>query len=297
MIRTGRRYSTGDSISASCHGKDRQTLSSPPSFPPDTRFFSVQHTNSIVPGKISSMPIKIQIMTTALLLLASILLSGLTDIDLSIQDRLYDFAHHTWRLEKKAEPFHTLLYSGAKKIFISIGVGFLLVYIFFRNHPAIRPCKQGMMIVLLSLVLVPSVIGGLKKATNMPCPRHEIHYGGEYPHTAVWESWPPAFQNQKKFECWPAGHASGGFALASLFFLFQRRRDKTLVLLVVLPIAWATGIYKMLVGDHFFSHTLITMLMAWLIILIVATGVEKFSSQQTDIKEPLIHDPASCDAK
>ena len=234
----------------------------------------------MTPNKISFMLLKTQIVITALLLAASILLFGLTDIDLMIQDHLYDFTHHSWLLDKHAEPYHTLLYTGAKKILIATGVGFLLIYIFFRNHPIIRPYKKGIVIVLLSSIFVPVVTGGLKKATNMPCPKHEIHYGGEYPRTAVWESYPPTLQNKKRIACWPAGHASGGFALMSLFFLFRRRRYKVLALLVALLIGWSMGIYKMLVGDHFFSHTLITMLIAWLLILMIAMIVEKFSSKR-----------------
>ena len=36
------------------------------------------------------------------------------------------------------------------------------------------------------------------------------------------------------------------------------------------------GIYKMMIGDHFSSHTILTMLIAWLIILINAKLVNKF---------------------
>jgi len=240
----------------------------------------------MIPHKISSMPLKIQIILTALLLAISIVLFGMTDIDLLIQDHLYDFSRHAWLLDKHTEPYHTLLYTGAKKVLIAIGVGFLLIYILFRNHPIMHPYKKGIMIVLLSSVLVPIVTGGLKKATNMPCPKHEIHYGGEYPRTAVWESYSPALQNKKRVACWPAGHASGGFALMSLFFLLHRRRYKVLALLLALLIGWSMGIYKMVIGDHFFSHTLITMLLAWLIILIIASVVEAFFSKQTlDTKE------------
>ena len=34
------------------------------------------------------------------------------------------------------------------------------------------------------------------------------------------------------------------------------------------------GTYKMLLGDHFLSHTIITMLMAWLTILIIVKFVQ-----------------------
>ena len=36
-----------------------------------------------------------------------------------------------------------------------------------------------------------------------------------------------------------------------------------------------TGGYKMLVGHHFLSHTLATMILAWLVILLIAKFVYK----------------------
>ncbi|KAB7890023.1 PAP2 family protein, partial [Poseidonibacter ostreae] len=36
-----------------------------------------------------------------------------------------------------------------------------------------------------------------------------------------------------------------------------------------LTVGWSMGTYKMLIGDHFLSHTIITMLIAWLLVLII----------------------------
>jgi membrane-associated PAP2 superfamily phosphatase len=73
--------------------------------------------------------------------------------------------------------------------------------------------------------------------------------------------------------CFPAAHASGGFALLSLFFLFKTRKNKMLALAAAMTTGWTTGLYKMLIGDHFLSHTIVTMLLAWLIILIIARTI------------------------
>ena len=125
------------------------------------------------------------------------------------------------------------------------------------------------MVVLFSAILIPAMVGALKKVTNMPCPKNEIHYGGEYPSIKVWEHYSKRFQKCHKICCFPAGHASGGFALLSLFFLFKEARNRALALVGALTVGWSMGIYKMLIGDHFFSHTLITMILAWLIVLLL----------------------------
>ncbi|KAB7881964.1 PAP2 family protein, partial [Poseidonibacter ostreae] len=40
-------------------------------------------------------------------------------------------------------------------------------------------------------------------------------------------------------------------------------------LIFALSVGWSMGTYKMLIGDHFLSHTIITMLIAWLLVLII----------------------------
>lgn len=222
------------------------------------------------------MKIKQQIIFTSILLLASILFFGISSIDITIQDHFFYPNTHTWYLDKNMEPYHFLFYTGIKKLLIFIAICFLLTFIFLRKHPLIQSYKQGILIVILSAIFVPVIVGALKKTTNMPCPKDEIHYGGDYPRTAVWESYDEPYTSKKHIACWPAGHASGGFALMSLFFLFKRKRNRYLALIFALVIGWSMGNYKMMIGDHFFSHTWITMLLAWLIILLLQFNITYF---------------------
>ena len=109
----------------------------------------------------------------------------------------------------------------------------------------------------------------------MPCPKNEITYGGKMPRTAVWQRYKKPYKSMPKIACWPAGHASGGFALLSLFFLFKSRKNRKLALALALTVGWSMGLYKMLIGDHFLSHTVITMLLAWLLILLIAKAINR----------------------
>ena len=221
------------------------------------------------------MKIKQQIILTFVILLISILFFGWSTFDLRIQDYFFDPLTHSWLLDRDLEPYHFIFYTGIKKLLILIAVGFLIALLFFRKTAWVQNYKKGILIVILSAIFVPVAVGALKKTTNIPCPKDEIHYGGTYPRTAVWRSYPPKYATKKHIACWPAGHASGGFALMSLFFLFKRRRNKYIALFGALLIGWSMGSYKMIIGDHFFSHTWITMIMAWLIILLVSYGVNK----------------------
>jgi len=221
------------------------------------------------------MSINKEMILTFLILIVAIIFFGITDIDLKIQDIFFDSTSHSWILDKNLQPYKFIFYDGIKKLLIFIGILFLITLILFRKNPTIQAYKRGIIIVILSGILVPVIVGGLKKATNMPCPKNEIHYGGVYPSTKVWESYPKTFHQPSSIKCFPAGHASGGFALLSLFFLFKRRRNKIVALLGALTVGWSMGLYKMMIGDHFLSHTVITMILAWLIVLLIKKFIDR----------------------
>jgi membrane-associated PAP2 superfamily phosphatase len=221
------------------------------------------------------MTIKQQIIITSLLLSFVILLFGITDIDLYVQDMFYNFSTRQWLLESHLQPYRFIFYDGIKKLLIVIAVCFLLAFVFFHKKPLIQEYKRGILILILSAIFIPLIVGGLKKETNMPCPKDEQHYGGIYPRTAVWQPYSDEFNlKHGRIKCWPAGHASGGFALLSLFFLFKKRRNKIIGVTVGLITGWSMGLYKMIIGDHFLSHTVITMVLAWLIILLIVKLVD-----------------------
>jgi membrane-associated PAP2 superfamily phosphatase len=218
---------------------------------------------------------------TLIILFITIVFFGISSLDIIIQDTFFNRDTHTWILDKSLQPYKFIFYDGIKKVLILIGFLFLILLLFFRKKTLVIKYKQGIFTVVLSAILIPLVIGGLKKYTNMPCPKDEIHYGGTYPKTAVWERYSALYTDKSHIKCWPAGHASGGFALMSLFFLFKRKRNKLIALGVSLVVGWSMGFYKMLIGDHFFSHTIITMILAWLIILIIHFSIEILSKTKS----------------
>ncbi|MFK5987094.1 MAG: phosphatase PAP2 family protein [Pseudomonadota bacterium] len=209
------------------------------------------------------------------ILLLCFLIFELSSIDVYIQDFFYNFESKHWLLNKNAVIPKLIFYDGIKKIFIAFVISILIMLLFFRHKAIIKPYKKGLLIVLLSCIIVPLFISFLKATTNIPCPKDIQRYGGNYPYVRVLTSYPDTFQQTGKIKCYPAGHASGGFALMSLYFLFFSRRKKQIALIAAISIGWAIGDYKMIIGDHFFSHTLITMIISWLIILFIARMVDR----------------------
>lgn len=219
--------------------------------------------------------IKQNLPITLLILIVLIFLFGITDIDFVVQNHFFDFETKTWILDRDLEPYKFIFYDGVKKLLILFVIVFIIALVFFKNTKIIQSYKKGIIIVILSAIFVPLTTSGLKKYTNMPCPKNTQYYGGDHPKTTVWEKYPKEFIQKDHIRCWPAGHASGGFALLSLFFLFKSKKNKFIGLALGLTFGFAMGIYKMLIGDHFLSHTLITMILAWLIVSSIAKLIIK----------------------
>ena len=196
------------------------------------------------------------IIVTLILLVLSVVFLGISNVDRVVQDLFYNMQTQQWILSKSDQPYHFIFYKSIKILLILISILLLVSLLFFRKIKIVIQYKKGLMIVLFSLIFVTTISVEIKKHSNMPCPKHQIHYGGKYPDTVVWESYPKPYDSFEKTKCWPAGHASAGFALLSLFFLFKRKRNKYIGLIIGLSLGWSMGIYKMLIGDHYFSHTL-----------------------------------------
>lgn len=218
--------------------------------------------------------INLHIVFTLFLIGAALVVFELSGVDIWVQNHFYDFITHTWFLDKNQSVLKFLLYDGIKMVLLSVGVLMLIAFVFIKNIRPLQEYKKGLLVVLLAAVFVPASIGSLKALTNMPCPCDLKIYRGTYPSVGVFENYPKEFIQKSKIKCWPAGHASGGFALMAFYFFFKSRKNRNRALFVGLVVGWSMGSYKMLIGDHFVSHTVFTMLFAWLIILILAKSLQ-----------------------
>ena len=215
-----------------------------------------------------------QIIITAILLIAVIALFQFTQLDISVQNFFYNFETKTWLIDKDEPILKFFLYDGLKTALIIFAVAILFSLILFRKKAIIQKYKKGLMIVLAAAIFVPLLIGSLKAITNTPCPCNIVNFNGKYPDIKVFDSYPKDFIQTSKAKCWPAGHASGGFALMAFFFLFKTPINQKRALIGALAVGWSMGTYKMLLGDHFLSHTIITMIIAWFIILIIVKSMQ-----------------------
>ncbi|KYZ75943.1 hypothetical protein AXX12_05740 [Anaerosporomusa subterranea] len=210
-----------------------------------------------------------QILATFGLLLAALALFELTNIDLLLQDRLFLEPAHRWLVDAKDPVWRFLLYDGPKGALVLMGIGLLISYIASFRSAKLRPHRRRLLVLLLAMSFVPLLIAGLKSYTNVYTPDQLARYSGDKPYVKVFESYPPDFHQTDRGRGFPAGHASGGFALMALYFFFRQKQHRLIGWLFGFGLGWAMGLYQMFKGAHFLSHTVVTMLGAWLIILII----------------------------
>ncbi len=196
-------------------------------------------------------------------------------IDFRLQSLLFDAARQQW-IWSGAEPItRLLLYDGPKRVLLVALTGLALSLLLHRFLPYMPRYARGIRILFLSLILVPASVSGLKAATNVACPKALTDFGGAVTYVGILERYPPDARPAARQECFPAAHASGGFALLALFFLFGSPRNRRRAIYVGLGAGWVMGGYKIAIGDHFLSHTVVSMLWAWLVINLIVIGDDR----------------------
>lgn len=214
-----------------------------------------------------------RIFLPAALLAASLVLFEFSGIDLWLQDQFFNADQQRWLVEKKAWFPKLLFYTGPKVLLIGFAV-FLLAGVLWPKPT--RPSwlterwsPRRVWLVILSLAIIPGAIGFMKARSDVYVPWALARYGGDKPYHRLFEPLPPGWPPNRGHG-FPAGHASGGFALMSLSYLSDRRTRRWTGLAVGLTAGWTMGLYQMLKGAHFLSHTVATMLLAWLTIELLA---------------------------
>ncbi|MGY0398346.1 MAG: phosphatase PAP2 family protein [Ostreibacterium sp.] len=209
-----------------------------------------------------------QLVICSLLSIVILAILHYTSIDRQVQNWLYDFDKHQWIIYQN-QLLHNLLYIGPRKTLIVFGlvILFCIIFSFTQKGLKLKSYCSGLNIVFFSIILVTSSVGGLKFLTDRPCPRDFSIYNGKIPYYQLLSE--RHSENTKRYRCFPAGHASGGFALLSLYFLFKGLGKKRIGLILGLTTGWVTGLYKMMIGDHFIGDTVMSMLVAWMVILFI----------------------------
>jgi membrane-associated PAP2 superfamily phosphatase len=193
-----------------------------------------------------------------------------TRLDLFVQDLFYDAATRRWLVDATDPLGRALFYTGPKVVLIiPIAIAALVLALGpARWRERLHFARRDLWVAVLTLITVPALAGMGKNTTNIFCPSEIRRYGGDVPYIRLCEPYPENDRPQRRGHCFPAGHASGGFALLGLMWLRRTRTWRLGGLALGLGMGWWMGGYQMLKGAHYLSHTVVTMLVAWILMLL-----------------------------
>ncbi len=186
--------------------------------------------------------------------------TGGESVDLGFQAIFWNGA--AWLIPKDSGFFHTLAYSGPKALIIIWAVFLVLAAALPAYFPAWLGRRRALYL-LACMALVPVVCTQLRSITQMATPSDLAMYGvpSSFPHLLLFDAKPPEYPSH----AFPAGHASGGFALLSIYFAWAEFRPRRTGLILAGVFGGGMGLYQIARGEHFISHTLVTAAIAWVL--------------------------------
>ena len=197
-----------------------------------------------------------------------------TGLDFYLQDIVWDpTGGGHWVIDAHAEWPRLLFYRIPRWIVMGAGVSAVLVWLAGFCIESFRCWRRRSLFVALSIALVPGAVGALKASTNVHCPTQLTRYGGDEPYDGIAARLFHPVETATRGRCFPAGHASGGFALLALGWIAETRRFRLVGWSFGLLAGTVLGAYQMAKGVHFMSHTLATMLLAIAITAGLATVI------------------------
>ena len=126
------------------------------------------------------------ILATLLLLAGSFALFQFTELDVRLQDRLFDFKAQQWMVDKNSSAPRWIFYNGPKFIIIGIGAAMLVATVIpARLRPARLSLpwpRRNVILFLVCLAAVPGIIGALKSRSDLYCPWALERFGGDKPY-------------------------------------------------------------------------------------------------------------------
>ena len=203
------------------------------------------------------------------LLLLGLYLHDQQSFDLYLQKFFY-LGDRIWLVDGKEFWSKLFFYNGPKIILAIFGVYhiFLFSKLFFQK----KIIKRDSLHIILSLAAIPGIISFLKSSSGIPCPHQLKYFQGEFDFMPIFS----LIRGQG--HCFPGGHASGGFALVCLGHLANHKKNNH-ALFIGLGLGWIMGLYQMMKGDHFFSHTLVSQELAFLVSLFLFQLLNKNSDE------------------
>jgi membrane-associated PAP2 superfamily phosphatase len=200
-------------------------------------------------------------------------------LDFRLADALYGLEGGEWALKDQVL-LQDGLHRGGRTLSQWMGAGVILALLGSLPPTPLRSWRRPLLFLFLAVAGSTLAVSILKQLVSMECPWDLARYGGEWPFVGLLARRPEAMPDTA---CFPAGHASAGYAWLGLYFFLAATlpRWRWLGLATGLGLGFAFGITQQLRGAHFLSHDLWTLMLCWTISTALARWLLPHRGQAT----------------
>ncbi len=182
-------------------------------------------------------------------------------MDLWWVSKFYDYQHHLW-LFKHYWLFDNVIHTGGQ--YLIKGITLLWFFLFASTFfvPRCKSFRKSLMFFFLSTAIGPILVSLGKSHTHIYTPWDLELFQGSLPYIRLLDHVPSQLPVGHAF---PAGHASGGYAFVSLYFLMLHFRlpQRFYGLLFALCLGLVFGLGQQVRGAHFPSHDIFSLVICW----------------------------------
>ena len=157
--------------------------------------------------------------------------------------------------------FTTVLHEGARRLSWLLVVGLSLAV--WWPVGVLRQLDRWQRLQLVvSILLGLALVVAIKRISSTSCPWDLAEFGGLARYVSHWRF---GLVDGGGAHCFPAGHASAGFAFVGGYFVLRDRapRAARIWLATALTAGLVLGVSQQMRGAHFMSHTLWTAWLCW----------------------------------
>ncbi len=203
-------------------------------------------------------------------LLITLAIIHYSNLDLKFQSLFFSSETKLWLVARDNMVLKFIFYKLPKYLIASYGVILILWLTKLRLCSENVELQKKLLFLILILILTPLTVAIFKHYSPIYCPNFVEEFGGDKLYISPFDMFNEAIFFNHTGKCFPAGHASGGFALISLYFVMPRRDLKIGFLLFGLILGSIMGLYQIAKGTHYLSDTIVTLGIAYLISISLA---------------------------
>jgi len=201
-----------------------------------------------------------------------------------IAGHLYLWEGNHWALQNGLLT-ETVIHEAGKRISALAWLGVVIAAIVAWRRPALRAWCRPLLYLAACVLVATTVVAWMKSWTDVDCPWDLLTYGGKRSYHALLAALPA---HAPVGRCFPAGHASAGYAWVALYFFFlaTRPRLRWLGLGIGLGVGLVFGISQQLRGAHFMSHDVWTLMICWLTAVLLYRAILVRGSARRHARDP-----------